>query len=58
MRCKDGGVIVSCGCFTGTIDDFEARVQQVHGKDEHGPTYAAAIAFARLMLPLQEAANG
>jgi len=54
MRSKDGGVIVACGCFTGTLEDFEARVQQVHGKDEHGQTYAAAIAFARTMLPPQE----
>ena len=50
FRRKDGGVSVTCGCFEGTIDEFEARVKAVHGESKHGMAYAAAIAMARAVV--------
>ena len=35
------------GCFTGTLDELEARVKGTHGTGEHGRMYQAAIAFLR-----------
>lgn len=30
---------VVCGCFKGTLDEFEQRVKEVHGDNEHGIAY-------------------
>ena len=49
-RHKDGGYRVSCGCFNGTLEEFEARVEKVHGDNQHGRAYKAAIAMARACL--------
>ena len=39
---KCGG-IVTTGCFTGTLAEFEAAVRTTHGKDSFGIIYRAAI---------------
>ena len=36
---------VWCGCFTGTMAEFEARVEKTHGDLKHGRDYRSAIAF-------------
>ena len=30
FRTRDGGVTVSCGCFTGTIEEFRDKVKETH----------------------------
>ncbi len=40
---------VQCGCFSGTLAEFEAAVEQTHGNNQHGRDYHAAIAMARTM---------
>ena len=38
--------IVWCGCFKGTIEEFEKRVEETHKSNaEHLKDYRAAIAF-------------
>ncbi|MEG2000526.1 MAG: hypothetical protein RR053_03920, partial [Evtepia sp.] len=46
----DDGISVSCGCFSGTISEFEAAVRERHGDNKHARVYAAAIALAKLQL--------
>ncbi len=41
----DAGVMVTAGCFHGTLDEFRAAVEATHGNNEHGREYAAAIAM-------------
>ncbi len=41
----DAGVLVTAGCFHGTLDEFRAAVEATHGNNEHGREYAAAIAL-------------
>jgi hypothetical protein len=41
------GIGVNRGCFTGTLDEFEARVKWTHGDNEHAQEYAVAIALIR-----------
>ena len=36
---------VWCGCFSGTLSEFEAKVEETHGKTEHGLEYKAVIVF-------------
>ena len=42
------GVIVSCGCFLGNLDQFEMVVHKTHGGTIHEQEYMALIALARL----------
>lgn len=41
-------VCVNCGCFSGTLDDFEKAVNKTHPYDQHGMEYRALIALARI----------
>lgn len=45
-RCKDGLIRVNCGCFNGTLDEFEAAVHETHAGNEHEKAYMAAIRMA------------
>lgn len=54
FRDRDLGVTVACGCFLGTLDAFEQKVNEVHGNDRHGKVYAAAIALARAAMEGEE----
>lgn len=44
------GVEVSCGCFSGTLEQFEAKVNETHGNDKYGEEYRLAIELAKLKL--------
>ena len=49
-RWVEGSYIVTCGCFTGDIDEFEKKVIETYGDCQggHGKEYQAAIALMRL----------
>lgn len=49
-RGTDGGIYVSCGCFSGSIDDFSAEVKQVHAGTKHEKTYLLAIELAKAQI--------
>ena len=40
-------LMVKAGCFWGTLDEFEAAVEQTHGDSAHGRYYRTMIAAAR-----------
>ena len=46
-RHKDGMIYVWCGCFNGTLDEFEAAVRENHAGNEHEKAYMAAIRMAK-----------
>ena len=50
MRSKDKNIIVACGCFSGTIDEFAEKVKGTHGDSKHFKTYMAAIELAKLQI--------
>ncbi len=39
----DKGVILQTGCFTGTVAEFEAKLQAEHGDNKHAQEYRAAL---------------
>jgi hypothetical protein len=43
-------ISVSCGCFFGSIDEFEKKVIATHKGTKHEAVYLAAIAMARAQL--------
>ena len=56
-RRSDGVTMVVCGCFHGTINEFEQRVNDVYADNKHGQAYRAAIALARMQIngePVEE----
>lgn len=53
-RGKDGGIYVSCGCFNGSVDDFAAKVKQVHSGTKHERTYLLAIELAKAQIATNE----
>ena len=46
---KNGVIRVVCGCFRGTLDEFAAKVEEVHGQDEYGEEYKKEIALAKVI---------
>lgn len=44
----DKGIYVKCGCFFGTLDEFDAKVEQTHGDNKHGKVYKAVIEVIKL----------
>ena len=47
-RNKDGGLTVTCGCFLGTLEEFEAKVKETHGDNLFGREYLKLIELAKL----------
>ena len=39
FRGKDGGLLVSCGCFYGTISEFRDKVKETHGDGKMAREY-------------------
>ena len=54
MRTKDEKIFVIVGCFAGTIDEFERKVKETHGDNEHGKAYRLAIELAKLRIDLDK----
>lgn len=52
-RTEDNKIAVSCGCFIGSIDDFEKQVKEVHGESIHAIVYKKAIELAKLHIGLE-----
>ena len=46
-RHQDGMIYVWCGCFNGTLDDFETKVHKTHAGTTHERAYMAAIRMAK-----------
>ena len=42
----DAGLVLRAGCFTGTVAEFEAKLQTEHGDNAHAKEYRAALALA------------
>ncbi|MEM0531616.1 hypothetical protein WGC32_14970 [Zongyangia sp. HA2173] len=47
FRGKDGKIYVKCGCFSGDIKEFTAKVKETHGNNHHGKMYKLAIEMAK-----------
>lgn len=45
---KHGGISVSCGCFRGTLEEFEVAVAGKHGNNRYAKEYQLAIQLAKL----------
>ena len=48
FRTKNNGVSVCCGCFYGTLQEFEEKVKQTHGDTKYGNEYIAFISLIKI----------
>ena len=44
----DSGIRIRTGCFFGTLEKFEAAVEEEHGGNIHGVEYRAALTLIRV----------
>ena len=54
FREKDNGLCVRCGCFNGSLSDFEKAVERTHGDNEFGKIYKAIIEVIKLGFNVKE----
>ena len=48
FKCKDGHIHVSCGCFSGTIQEFETKVKKTHGDSKYAKEYLACLSVVKI----------
>ena len=48
FRAKDGNICVSCGCFSGTLEEFENKVKETHGNNKFAREYLALVEAAKI----------
>ena len=44
----DKDIFVQCGCFKGTLEEFETKVKEKHQGNNHEKDYLALIQFAKI----------
>ena len=49
---KNDGISVKCGCFNGSIDDFENTVKENHNGTKHEKTYLKLIELAKIQIEI------
>ena len=54
MRSKELKIIVTVGCFRGTIEEFENKVKETHGENKFAQEYFLAIQLAKLRINLSK----
>ena len=48
FKCKDGHIHVSCGCFSGNLDEFETKVKETHGSSKYAKEYLACLEVVKI----------
>ena len=48
FRAKGGNICVSCGCFSGTLEEFESKVKETHGSNKFAREYLALVEAAKI----------
>ena len=48
FRAKSGNICVSCGCFSGTLEEFESKVKETHGNNKFAREYLALVEVAKI----------
>ena len=44
----DKGIFVRCGCFRGSLSEFETKVKEEHGNNKHAKDYMALIDLVKV----------
>ena len=49
-RDREKGIAVKCGCFEGSLEEFQEKVKETHGNDKHAAAYRMAAELAKLRI--------
>ncbi|MDV3834175.1 hypothetical protein CMU13_12670, partial [Elizabethkingia anophelis] len=49
---KDSKIKVSCGCFYGSIEEFEKQVKETHGEGKNAKEYLSIIEVVKIKFGL------
>lgn len=52
FRTKGGNICVSCGCFSGTLQEFESKVKETHRNNKFAREYLALVEAAKIHFEL------
>lgn len=48
FRAKENNICVVCGCFHGTLQEFEDKVKETHGDSKYAKEYLACVETAKI----------
>lgn len=48
FKTANNDIKVSCGCFTGTIEEFLEKVNETHGNNNYAKEYKTAVEIAKI----------
>ena len=48
FKCKDDHIHVSCGCFSGNLEEFENKVKETHGNSKYAKEYLACVEVVKI----------
>ena len=48
FKCRDGHIHVSCGCFSGNLEEFETKVKETHGDSKYYKEYLACLEVVKI----------
>ncbi|EAQ6918642.1 hypothetical protein DQU07_24225, partial [Salmonella enterica] len=57
FRQKDNSIVVSRGCFSGSIEEFENAVNATHGDSKYAEQYKIVISLIKSRLEAVEQSN-
>lgn len=56
FKCKDGSIGVICGCFSGSLVEFQVKVKETHGDNKYAREYLKAAEIVKIHFDLEESA--
>lgn len=54
FKCKDGSIGVTCGCFSGSLVEFQAKVKETHNDNKYAREYLKAVEIVKIHFDLEE----
>lgn len=48
FRTRNGDICVCCGCFEGSLKEFEEKVKETHGNTKYAKEYLACVEVAKI----------
>ena len=54
FKTKNGDIYVCCGCFEGSLKEFEEKVKETHGNTKYAKEYLACIEVAKIHFEIDE----
>ena len=54
FKCKDDSIGVTCGCFSGSLVEFQAKVKETHNDNKYAREYLKAVEIVKIHCDLEE----